>query len=69
MLELGWEDRSHRAESYLQDISSGQILPGQQKAKVLELFTFQALASKKKKTAIPTDMEIKSFLTHFTWAK
>lgn len=41
-----WEDRSHRAESFLEDISSGQMLPGQQKAKLLEPFTFQALASK-----------------------
>lgn len=48
MLELGWEDR---AESFLEDISSGQILPGQQKAKLLELFTFQALASKQEENS------------------
>lgn len=30
---------------------------------------FRPLLQSKKKTAIPTDMEIKSFLTHFTWVK
>lgn len=47
----GRTDHNLRAESYLEDIFSGQILPGQQKAKLLEPFTFQALASKQEQNS------------------